>query len=191
MQKSTLLLASLALLLAASSGPALYAQNPGVQASNWHNKLNQELPLLGHRNWILIVDSSYPLQVSPGVETIETNADQLDVAREVIAALDRSVHVRPIVYLDAELPFVLEQDFYGVNYYRDNIKKILQNDEIKSLPHEQLLSKVDETAKTFKVLILKTTMAIPYTSVFLQLDCKYWSAESEQKLREAMKGDSK
>jgi hypothetical protein len=34
-------------------------------------------------------------------------------------------------------------------------------------------------------------MAIPYTSVFLQLDCKYWSAESEQKLRQAMSSDSK
>jgi D-ribose pyranose/furanose isomerase RbsD len=164
------------------------AQAPHAQtaAPNWHTKLNQELPLLGHRNWILIVDSAYPLQVSPGIETIETNADQLDVTREVVAALDRSIHVRPIVYLDAELPFILEQDFYGVNYYRDNLKKILANDEIKSLPHEQLLSKVDETAKTFKVLILKTNMAIPYTSVFLQLDCKYWSAESEQKLRQAM-----
>lgn len=193
MQKCTLLLASLTLLLAASSGPALYAQNPGAQTANaiWHTKFNQELPLLGHRNWILIVDSAYPLQISPGVETIETNADQLDVAREVIAALDRSIHVRPIVYLDAELPFVLEQDFYGVNYYRDNLKKILLNDEIKSLPHEQLLSKVNETGKTFKVLILKTTMAIPYTSVFLQLDCKYWSAESEQKLRQAMSSESK
>ena len=193
MQKFALLLASFTLLLAASTGPVLYAQNPGAQTANatWHTKLNQELLLLGHRNWILIVDSAYPLQVSPGIETIETNADQLDVTREVVAALDRSIHVRPIVYLDAELPFVLEQDFYGVNYYRDNLKKILQNDEIKSLPHEQLLSKVDETAKTFRVLILKTNMAIPYTSVFLQLDCKYWSAESEQKLRQAMSSDSK
>ena len=26
-------------------------------------------------------------------------------------------------------------------------------------------------------------MTIPYTSVFLQLDCKYWSADAEQRLR--------
>jgi len=37
------------------------------------------------------------------------------------------------------------------------------------------------------VLVLKTRMAIPYTSVFLQLDCQYWSADSEARLREAMK----
>jgi hypothetical protein len=30
-------------------------------------------------------------------------------------------------------------------------------------------------------------MAMPYTSVFLQLDCKYWGLEDEQKLRQAMK----
>ncbi len=60
-------------------------------------QLRQEIPLLGHRNWIMIVDSAYPLQVSPGVETIETNADQLEVTREVLAALDHSIHVTPNV----------------------------------------------------------------------------------------------
>jgi hypothetical protein len=183
MRKITLLLASLTVLFAASSSQKLQAQTP---AADWHNKLRQELPLLGHRNWILIVDSAYPLQASPGVETIATHADQLEVIRDVLAALDSSIQVRPIVYLDAELPFVLEEDFFGVNFYRDNLSKALQNREIHSLPHEQIISKIDETGKTFKVLVLKTTMAIPYTSVFLQLDCKYWTAEQEQKLRQAM-----
>jgi hypothetical protein len=29
-------------------------------------------------------------------------------------------------------------------------------------------------------------MTLPYTSVFLQLDCGYWSADAERRLREAM-----
>jgi len=29
-------------------------------------------------------------------------------------------------------------------------------------------------------------MTIPYTSVFIRLDCKYWSAEAEKRLRENM-----
>jgi hypothetical protein len=30
--------------------------------TGWQAKLDHDLPLLGHRNWILIVDSAYPLQ---------------------------------------------------------------------------------------------------------------------------------
>jgi hypothetical protein len=58
----------------------LAACSPAYAASpNWHERLDEAMPLLGHRNWILVVDSAYPLQISPGIETIETDASQLDV----------------------------------------------------------------------------------------------------------------
>jgi hypothetical protein len=160
-------------------------------AESWRAKVKQELPLLGHRNWIMIVDSAYPLQTSPGVETIETNASLPEVAQEVIHDLDKSIHVRPIVYMDAEFPHLSDEDAPGVTRYRQNIQTILGNRAVTRLPHEQILSKVDETGKIFHILVLKTTLAIPYTSVFLQLDCKYWNAASETKLREAMKAEIK
>lgn len=31
-----------------------------------------------------------------------------------------------------------------------------------------------------------TNMTLPYTSVFLQLDCAYWKREAEQQLRARM-----
>jgi hypothetical protein len=49
-----------------------------------------------------------------------------------------------------------------------------------------LIDRLNELGKSFHVLILKTNMAIPYTSVFLQLDCKYWSSDSEARLRARM-----
>ena len=55
-----------------------------------------------------------------------------------------------------------------------------------SVAHEILIDRLNEAGKSFHVLVLKTQMAIPYTSVFLQLDCRYWSAESEARLRKAM-----
>lgn len=183
MKKTGIVLASLLLLTTALSGRSL-AQ---AAETDWQTKLNQELPLLGHRNWILIVDSAYPLQTSPGVETIETNAEQLAVTKVVLAALDRSVHVRPFIYLDAELPYVPEEDYTAIHAYREGLKKMLKSYPVQSLPHAEILDKVSEAGKTYKVLVLKTTMAVPYTSVFLQLDCKYLSAETERKLREAMK----
>jgi hypothetical protein len=160
-------------------------------AESWRAKVKQELPLLGHRNWIMIVDSAYPLQTAAGVETLETNAPLPEVAQEVIQDLDKSIHVRPIVYMDAELPYLSDEDAPGVTRYRQDIQSILGNRAVSRLPHEQILSKVDETGKIFHILVLKTTLAIPYTSVFLQLDCKYWSAASETKLREAIKAEIK
>jgi len=165
------------------SGVAAVAQEP---APDWQTRLAQAIPLLGHRNWIMIVDSAYPLQSSAGVETLETNADQLEVLRKVLGAIDSSIQVRPIVYMDAELPFVTEKDAPGVTAYRAGVKTVLGGRTITSLPHEQIIAKVDEVGKTFHILVLKTTMTVPYTSVFLQLNCKYWSDDAEAQLRKAM-----
>ena len=54
------------------------------------------------------------------------------------------------------------------------------------LPHEQIIHKLDQAAEMFRVLILKTDGTIPYTSVFFELDCGYWNADAEQRLRQAM-----
>ncbi len=72
------------------------ASTPNTETNtDWRIKLHQELPLLGHRSWIMIVDSDCPLQISPGVETIETGADLPHVARVVLDTLDHSIHVTP------------------------------------------------------------------------------------------------
>jgi len=174
------------LVLSLALSPTLQAAAPRP-ASTWQAKVATSLPLLGHRNWILIVDSAYPLEVSPGVETIETNAGQLEVLRNVLGQIDHAPHITPNIYMDAELPYLTDQVAPGVLQYRSQIKPLLQNRPIQSLPHEQLLTKIDEAGRTFHILVLKTTMTIPYTSVFLQLDCKYWTTDAEKQLRETMR----
>ena len=144
------------------------------------------MPLLGHRNWILIVDSAYPLQSSPGVATIETGADQLEVVTYVLDTMHHSIHVRPDVFMDAELPFVSDEDAPGVSAYRAKIADLLHPYKVQSLPHEKIIANIDQAGKTFHILILKTNMTIPYTSVFIQLNCKYWSAAAEARLRAKM-----
>ena len=57
--------------------------------------------------------------------------------------------------------------------------------------HQTLIDRLNELGKSFHVLILKTNMTISYISVFLQRDCRYWSVESEAKLRTAMKSITK
>jgi hypothetical protein len=188
-----LLLPALAL---AQTRVATGASQRAGQQEEWRARLNQQLQLMGHRNWIAVVDSAYPLQTSPGVETIETNGDQLQVVQTVLDQIAKAKHVRPIIFTDAELKLVPESDATGVTAYRAALSKLLsragsstsgpENPEAQSLPHEEIIAKLDEAGKTFHILILKTTLTIPYTSVFIRLDCGYWSADAEKRLRAAM-----
>jgi hypothetical protein len=156
-----------------------------LKAEAWQKKVEKEVPILGHRNWIVIVDSAYPWQVSPGVETVETNAPLPDVLQSVLQTLGQAKHVRPIVFTDAELNQVPEADAPGITAYRAQLATILGAYKVGTRPHADLIAKLDEVGKTFHVLLLKTTLALPYTSVFLQLDCAYWSADAEKRLRES------
>ncbi len=157
---------------------------------DWRKAVADCVPLYGHRNWIAVVDSAYPAQSRRGIETIVADADQADAVKAVLQALAGSRHVRPIVYTDAELAFVNEQDAPGVTAYRKHLAEALGDHPATSLIHEQIIHKLDEAAQTFQVLIVKTNMTIPYTSVFFQLDCKYWSAEAEQRLRARMPAEA-
>jgi len=174
------------LVLVFTATIVLIAPNTGKAQSDWKARVAQTMPLMGHRNWVLIVDSAYPLQSSPGVETIETNANQLDVLRYVLGSVNSSIHVRPLIYMDKELPYVGDDDAPGASAYRDQVQKLLANYTIESMLHERVINQIDETSKEFHVLVLKTTMTIPYSSVFIRLDCKYWSADAEKRMRQRM-----
>jgi len=155
--------------------------------NGWQKKLARELPVLGHRNWILIADSAYPAQSRGGIETIATGAEQIEVVRTVLGAVDNTKHVRAVVYVDAEMKYVSEKDAPGINAYRKELTALLGKREVKQVPHEELIARLDEAAKTFRILIFKTNLTLPYTSVFLELDCGYWDAESERELRQTIR----
>lgn len=180
-----LLALSLFALAAIACAPILHAVPPDPPA-DWHVAVRNEMPLLGHRNWILVVDSAYPLQSAPGIETIETGDGMTDVLHYVLGVVNRSEHVRPDILLDAELPYVPEDDAPGVSHYRAEIKDLLSPYPVISLPHEKIIDTVAHDSQTFHVLVLKTRLAIPYTSVFIHLNCRYWSDEAESRLRDKM-----
>jgi hypothetical protein len=138
-----------------------------TRSADWERSLSSLLPLFGHRNWIVVADRAYPAQSSPGVFTICANADQLHVVRKVSGAIAAGKHVRANVYLDKELAFVAEKDAPGITAY-------------------QIIARLDQAAATFRVLVIKTDMTIPYTSVFFELDCGYWDSGAETRLRGLM-----
>ena len=174
-------------LLLAAALLAPVQKTVAADTPDWKQLVTERARLYGHRNWIVIADSAYPAQSRGGIETIATDASQIEVVREVLATLDGMKHVRPIVYTDAELAHVPDKDAPGISDYRKELAAILGNRPVQVIPHEKIIAKLDEAGVTFRVLILKTNLALPYTSVFLQLDCGYWSADAEKRLRVALK----
>ena len=108
----------------------------------------------------------------------------------VLEQIDAAPHVQAVILTDSELAFVQEEDAPGIDAYRAELKELLTGKTASTEPHESIIERLDADAKMFDVLLLKTSMLIPYTSVFIQLDCGYWGAEKEAKLRAAMESST-
>ena len=154
----------------------------------WQDKLNSILPLLGHRNWILIVDKAFPLQSAPGMTFINTNEDLPAVLANVLKNIAVANHIKPIIYTDKELEYLTspEADELRRNLY-DVITKYASGGKINTILHDEVFSKLDAASKLFNVVVLKTEAFIAYSSVFIELDCGYWDEDSECDLRQRMK----
>lgn len=154
--------------------------------TNWKEILQEDLHLLGHRNWILVVDKAFPEQSSPGMKYLYVEQDLLPTLEYVLKALDQSTHVKPIIYQDKELSYISEEQVSGINEFRSDAEKILEDRGVQTLLHDEVFGMLDESSSLFRVLVIKTNCTLPYSSVFLQLDCSYWGPENEKVLRESM-----
>jgi L-fucose mutarotase/ribose pyranase (RbsD/FucU family) len=155
--------------------------------ANWEEILKDRLELYGHRNWVVIADAAYPAQSKAGIETIVVDEEQTAVLDKVRTILRACEHVTAAVYKDKELTFVREEDAPGVTSYRKKLGDLVKDYEVHALPHETIIWKLDRVAQKFSVLLIKSNMRIPYTSVFFELGCGYWNAEAENRLRAAMR----
>jgi len=158
--------------------------------AEWKETLEKRLLLFGHRNWLVVADAAYPAQSRPGIETVISGVSQQVAIEGVLEYLRACLHIRPIIHVDRELEFVTEEDAPGVDSYRKWLDGVMAGITFHSSPHDEIISRLDEAAQMFSVLVIKSTMAIPYTSVFFELDCGYWNAESEARLRSYISNNS-
>jgi L-fucose mutarotase/ribose pyranase (RbsD/FucU family) len=152
---------------------------------DWRNELKELLPLYGHRNWLVVADSAFPAQVG-AVEVIATGEDHVRTVREVIDAVQAAAHVRPVIWLDVELNALTEDLAPGVEATRSALTEALRDLPATSMLHADLLERLSMVAETYQILVLKTTGVVPYSSVFIELDCGYWSSRNEARLRQVM-----
>ena len=157
-----------------------------VSEASWQDILKHDLDLLGHRNWILVVDKAFPEQSSAGMKYLYVEQDLLPTLKYVLEQVEASTHVSPLIFRDKELSFITEEQVSGINTFRSESKKILSGRSVNTMLHDDVFSMLDESSSLFRVLVIKTNCTIPYTSVFIQLDCSYWGQENEQVLRENM-----
>lgn len=166
------LLANLLLSCSIQKEPATELQTQ--QSANWQTALQEKLPLLGHRNWIVITDMAYPLQAKEGITTLYASESYTEVLGTVKKMLDTSAHVYAHTYQDKELSFLEEDICPGIANLKEEMKKVLSPTEIMHIEHDNLIGRLDSISNLFEVVIIKTGLTKPYTSTFFELDCKYW-----------------
>lgn len=174
---------SLAILLAASS---LFSGCSGSQEPlqpRWAEAVGQEVRSLGISNWIVVAESSFPVGSRRGVRTVVVDAEIPELVDFVVNELERSENVKASFNVARELPFVENDDAPGVDEFRGLLNEALHGHEVRQMDHRALSLLALSDASKYVVLVLKTTTAIPYSNVYIELDSGYWNREAEDKMR--------
>lgn len=159
----------------------------GEMGDDWKAMVDRQVNQLGYRNWIVISEASFPAHSRTGVRQVNATGEVPEVLDYVLDALESTQHVKPRVYLTRELRSV-ENDFApGIDEMRKRIIDSSHGHEVTELDQESLITLLDSANQSYDVLVVRTPTALPYTSVFLELQPGYWDAESEDRLRERIR----
>ena len=150
---------------------------------NWKTKLEELLPLLGHRNWVVVTDMAYPLQSKPGILTLYAPEPFKDAVATVAGLIAKAPHVFAHVRLDAEQLKMSGDLCPEWPEYQQAIASLPDMKAAEYVAHAQLIERLDEVSRLYQVVIVKTPLTLPYSSVFFELDCRYWDADRERKIR--------
>lgn len=152
--------------------------------SNWQAAVQRQAGQLGYRNWIVIAEASFPAHNRPGLRQVNAPVEVPEAVDYVLRTLEQSESVRPHVYVPRELRSV-ENDFApGIDELRKKLETALHGHETTSLDQQSLLTLLEDANRSFDVLVIRTHTALPYSSVFLELQPGYWDVDSETRLRE-------
>lgn len=156
----------------------------GFFGNDWKASVNHQTSQLGYRNWIVVAEASFPAHSRPGVNHVNADAEIPEVVDYVLNALEKTQHVKPNIYLPREMRSVDNDVAPGIDDLKTRIKEALHGHESTEIDQQSLLTLIESAQSSFDVLVIRTSTALPYTSVFLELHPGYWDAESERELRQ-------
>lgn len=171
-------------LTSCSSGQS--AGSPLADYEHLDPGLLREIKALGESNWIVIADESFPLHSQRGIRTLVADKEIPEVVGGVLDAIDSTQHLRPIFYQYRKLETLDNETHPGVVTYRENLEKARRGFRPIVSPYRYLKVLLEEDAKAYTVLVIKTKTTLPYSTVFIHLDSGYWFQRSEEKLRSKM-----
>lgn len=157
--------------------------------NTWQAAVDRQAGQLGYRNWIVIAEASFPAHNRPGVRQVNASVEVPEALDYVLGVLEQTENVRPHVYVTREVSAV-ENDFApGIDDYRKRVELAFHGHERTGLDQQSLLTLLQDANRSFDVLVIRTTTALPYTSVFLELQPGYWDVDSETRLRDNIARD--
>ena len=178
---------SLGILLAIIIAAACVGCGSMNGSGDWKGSVNRQVNQLGYRNWIVISEASFPAHSRVSIRQVNANAEVPEVVDYVLNALELTQNVRPRIYLTREMRAV-ENDFApGIDQMREKISESLHGHEPTELDQQSLITLLESANQSYDVLIIRTPTALPYTSVFMELQPGYWDAESEDRMRQRIR----
>ena len=162
-----------------------------VGGAPWKAMVQQRTSELGFRNWIVIAEASFPAYSRAGVHQVSADVEVSEALSYVLEAIDQTQHVRPHVFLTREMRSMSNDVAPGIDEMRAKTQQSLAGLEFASLDQESLMSLLADANRSFDVLLIRTNTALPYSSVFIELQPGYWDAESEQQLRDRIQRERK
>ena len=157
---------------------------PAADPNDWKGAVSSQVNQLGYRNWIVIAEASFPAHNRPGLTQVIANAEIPEVLDFVTNTIEQTQHVRPNIYLTRELRAVENDLAPGIDELRKKITTALHSQETTELDQQSLITLLESANLSFDVLVIRTPTALPYSSVFMELQPGYWDAESEERLRQ-------
>lgn len=153
----------------------------------WPAELRSQLGQLGERNWIVVAEASFPAHSRRGVRQTTSSQEIPETLDMVLSELETTEHVRPRVFMARELRFIGNETAPGIDAFRERLQVALHGHPVTELENQSMTTLLEDASQTFQVLVIRTSTALPYSSVFIELRHGYWDAEAEMQMRDRMK----
>ncbi len=150
------------------------------------SQLAPHLEVLGARNWIVVADPTCPILAGEGVDVLVVDAGAAETLREVLSTLDAQGALTPRLWVNSELEHVTEKQAPGMRRYRRELRPLLSRRLHYEMTERIIGMQLAQAAETYRILYIKTSTPLPYSSIAIELDSGYWNSDAEAELRERM-----